>query len=122
MPSDDMDGGLPYRDARGTVLFDNHSKLVCGFLPELYERLCHGGVLGQVLEVSHFPGSKHCRGPFAATIIGIRWRQARLTRTYLQEKEEGALQIKAEPRGGQCWQKNNEQVTRECPVRQVCAE
>jgi hypothetical protein len=35
MPSDDMYGGLPYRDVRGTVIFDNNSKLVCGLLPEL---------------------------------------------------------------------------------------
>jgi hypothetical protein len=64
MPSDDMYGGLPYRDARGTVAFDNHSNLVCGFLPELYERLEHGGVLGRVFEVLHFPGSERCTGPF----------------------------------------------------------
>jgi hypothetical protein len=64
MPSDDMYGGLPYHDARGAVIFDNTSKLVCGFLPKLYERLCHGGTLGQVFEVLHFPGSERCTGPF----------------------------------------------------------
>jgi hypothetical protein len=60
MPPDDMYGGLPYRDARGTVTFDNKPELVCGFLPEL----CHGGVLGHVFEVLHFPGSERCTGPF----------------------------------------------------------
>jgi hypothetical protein len=68
MPPDDMYGGLPYRDARGTVIFDNKSKLVCGFLLELYERLCHGGVLGQVFEVLHFPGSEPCTGPFRSYV------------------------------------------------------
>jgi hypothetical protein len=29
MPTDDM--SFPYRDARGTVIFDDNSKLVCGF-------------------------------------------------------------------------------------------
>jgi hypothetical protein len=62
MPPDDMYGGLPYRDARGTVIFDNKARLVCGFLPELYERLEHGGVLGQVFEVLHFPGFERCTG------------------------------------------------------------
>jgi hypothetical protein len=37
---------------------------VSGFLPELYERLDHGGVLGQVFEVLHFPESERCTGPF----------------------------------------------------------
>jgi hypothetical protein len=60
MPPDDMYGGLRYRDARGTVIFDNKSKLVCGFLLELYERR----VLGQVFEVLHFPGSEPCTRPF----------------------------------------------------------
>jgi hypothetical protein len=64
MPSDDMYGGLPYRDARGAVIFDNISRLVCGFLPELYERRDHGGVLGQVVELLQFPGSERCTGPF----------------------------------------------------------
>jgi hypothetical protein len=69
MPTDDMHGGLPYRDARGTVIFDNTSKVVCGFLPELYERLDHGGTLGQVFEVLHFPPSERCTGPFREYVV-----------------------------------------------------
>jgi hypothetical protein len=72
MPSDDMYGGLPYRDARGTVIFDNNSKLVCGFLPE---RLDHGGVLGRVFEVLHFSASERCTGPFRPTTTETKWRQ-----------------------------------------------
>jgi hypothetical protein len=41
MPSDDMYGGLPYRDARGTVVFDNTSKLVPGFLSDVSVMVGH---------------------------------------------------------------------------------
>jgi hypothetical protein len=63
MPSDDMYGGLPYRDARGTVIFDNTSKLACGFHLNSTNVSAHGGVVGPVFEVLHFPGSERCTGP-----------------------------------------------------------
>jgi hypothetical protein len=61
MPKDDMYGGLPYRDNQKSVIFDNTSRLSCGFLPELYERLENGAILGQVYEV---PPSERWKGPF----------------------------------------------------------
>jgi hypothetical protein len=64
MPKDDMYGGLPYRDTQKSVIFNNTSRLSCGFLPELYERLENGATLGQVYEVLHFPPSERWTGPF----------------------------------------------------------
>jgi hypothetical protein len=42
--------------------FDTNSKRVCGFLPERYERLDHGGVLGTVFEVCVFFAHIHEHG------------------------------------------------------------
>jgi hypothetical protein len=110
MPSDDRYGGLPYRDARGTVVFDNTSKLVCGFLPELYERLDHGVVLGQVLEVLHFPGSERCIGPFRGYVAynyrdkmeASGWASMtdkKVTELTEEEKEEICDRVQQENRG-----------------------
>jgi hypothetical protein len=76
MPPDDMYGGLPYRDARGTVIFDNKAKLVGGFLPELYERLASWD---RSLRSSTFqdPNVVQARSVGMSRITtGTRWKQA----------------------------------------------
>jgi hypothetical protein len=64
MPPDDMYGGLPFRNKEGSVIFDNETRLARGFIPELFERLQHGAILGQCYEVLHFPPSERREGPF----------------------------------------------------------
>jgi hypothetical protein len=51
-----------YHIAQKSVIFDNTSRLSCGFLPELYERLDNDATLGQVYEVRPFPPSEHLPG------------------------------------------------------------
>jgi hypothetical protein len=69
MPSDEMYGGLPYRGARGAVIFDNTSKLVCGSYLSFTNASNMEGCWAKYLRYSTFRGRN-------AAQAGIRWRQA----------------------------------------------